>query len=333
MHSHSIERWEHRHVFLGARHERNERRTWIVVIMTFAMMVVEIVGGSLFGSMALVADGWHMSTHAAALGIAALAYRFARTHAHDPRFSFGTGKLGELAGFASALILGIIALFIAYESVQRLFAPVAIHFDEAIPIAVVGLLVNLVSAVLLHDDGHHHHHHHRAQGHGHSHDAHDHHDDHEHHHGHHHHHDTNQRAAYLHVLADAMTSVLAIAALLAGRFYGWMWVDPAVGLVGSFVIASWSLGLMRSAGATLLDMVPDADLTHDVRERLEVAGDRVSDLHLWRVGPGHAALLASIVSDDPQDPAAYKARLSGLHGLSHVTIEVLRCPEHHGIAA
>src|SRR6185312_5283944 len=242
MHSHSIERWEHRHVFLGARHERNERRTWIVVIMTFAMMVVEIVGGSLFGSMALVADGWHMSTHAAALGIAALAYRFARTHAHDPRFSFGTGKLGELAGFASALILGIIALFIAYESVQRLFAPVPIHFDEAIPIAAVGLLVNLVSAVLLHDDGHHHHHHH-AHGHGHSHDAHDHHDDHEHHHGHHHHHDTNQRAAYLHVLADAMTSVLAIAALLAGRFYGWMWVDPAVGLVGSFVIASWSLGL------------------------------------------------------------------------------------------
>jgi cation diffusion facilitator family transporter len=324
MHSHSIARWEHRHVFLGARHERNERRTWLVVIMTFAMMVVEIVGGSLFGSMALVADGWHMSTHAAALGIAALAYRFARTHAHDPRFSFGTGKLGELAGFASALILGVIALFIAYESVQRLFAPVAIHFDEAIPIAVVGLLVNLVSAVLLHDDGHHHHHHH---------DAHDHHPDDHHHHHDHHHHDTNQRAAYLHVLADALTSVLAIAALLAGRFYGWMWVDPAVGIVGAVVIASWSFSLMRSAGATLLDMVPDAGLTHEVRELLEVAGDRVSDLHLWRVGPGHAALLASIVSDDPQDPSAYKARLGNLHGLSHVTIEVHHCPGHHGMAA
>lgn len=324
MHSHSIERWEHRHVFLGARHERNERRTWAVVALTAAMMVVEIVGGSLFGSMALVADGWHMSTHAAALGIAALAYRFARTHAHDPRFSFGTGKLGELAGFASALLLGVIALFIAYESVERLFAPVAIHFDEAIPIAVMGLLVNLVSAALLHDD--HHHHHHHAHKHGHSHDAHDH-----HHHGHHHH-DTNQRAAYLHVLADALTSVLAIAALLAGRFYGWMWVDPAVGIVGAFVIASWSVGLMRSAGATLLDMVPSSELTHDVRERLEVAGDRVSDLHLWRVGPGHAALLASIVSDDPQDPSAYKERLGDLDGLSHVTIEVHRCPEQ-GMAA
>jgi cation diffusion facilitator family transporter len=326
MHSHSIERWEHRHVFLGARHERNERRTWAVVIMTAAMMVAEIVGGSLFGSMALVADGWHMSTHAAALGIAALAYRFARTHAHDPRFSFGTGKLGELAGFASAVILGIIALFIAYESAQRLFSPVTIHFNEAIPIAAVGLLVNLVSAALLHDDDHHHHHD----------DAHDHHPDdhhHHHHHGHHHHHDTNQRAAYLHVLADALTSVLAIAALLAGRLYGWMWVDPAVGIVGAVVIASWSFGLMRSAGATLLDMVPDSDLTHDVRERLEVAGDRVSDLHLWRVGPGHAALLASVVSDDPQDPSAYKARLNDLHGLSHVTIEVHRCSGHHGMAA
>jgi cation diffusion facilitator family transporter len=319
MHSHSIARWQHRHVFLGARHERNERRTWAVVALTAGMMLIEIVGGSLFGSMALVADGWHMSTHAAALGIAALAYRFARKHAHDPRFSFGTGKLGELAGFASAVILGIIALFIAYESAQRLFAPVTIHFNEAIPIAVLGLLVNLASAALLHDD-HHHHHAHASHGHGHSHDLNDHH--------HAHHHDTNQRAAYLHVLADALTSVLAISALLAARFYGWMWVDPAVGIVGAIVIASWSLGLIRSAGATLLDMVPDAELTHDVRERLEVAGDRVADLHLWRVGPGHAALLASVVSDDPQDPSAYKARLGDLDGLSHVTIEVHRCPAH-----
>src|SRR5471030_3391234 len=206
MHSQSLSDWSHEHVFLGAQHDRNEKRTWLVVGLTAAMMVVEIAGGSIFGSMALLADGWHMSTHAGALAIAAFAYRFARNHARDPRFAFGTGKLGDLAGFTSAIVLALIALAIGYESVVRLFQPVSIHYDEAIAIAVVGLGVNLVSAWLL--GGEHHH------DHGHDHGD----DDHEHHH---YHHDHNLRAAYWHVLADALTSVLAIAGLLAARFYGW----------------------------------------------------------------------------------------------------------------
>src|SRR5262245_13489633 len=216
MHVHSIERWQHHHAFLGGRHDRHERRTWFVVALTLAMMIVEVVGGTLFGSMAVVADGWHMSTHAGALGIAGFAYRFARKHAHDPRFTFGTGKLGELAGFASAIILVLVALFIGYESVQRIYAPAAISFNEAIGIAVIGLAVNVISAFILRDD------HQHNQGHAH-------HNQHHHHHGHH---DTNLRAAYLHVLADALTSVLAIAALLAARYYGWLWIDPAAGIVG-----------------------------------------------------------------------------------------------------
>jgi cation diffusion facilitator family transporter len=309
MHAHSIESWRHHHAFLGARHDRHERRTWFVVALTAAMMIAEIIGGTIFGSMALIADGWHMSTHAAALAIAALAYRFARTHAHDPRFTFGTGKLGELAGFASAVILVLVALFIGYESVQRILAPVAISFNEAIGIAVLGLAVNVVSAFLLRED-HHDHEHHGSHRHGHG------------------HHDTNIRAAYLHVLADALTSILAIVALLAARFYGWIWMDPAVGLIGAIVIASWSVGLIRSSGMTLLDMVSDPSLSARIKERLELNGDRVSDLHIWRVGPGHSALVASVVTDDPQDPLIYKARLKGLKGLSHVTIEVHTCPDH-----
>jgi cation diffusion facilitator family transporter len=267
-----------------------------------------------------------MSTHAAALAIAALAYRFARKHAHDPRFSFGTGKVGELAAFSSAIILALIALLIGYESLVRLMNPVPIQFGEATVVAVIGLAVNLASAWLLagdHDHGHHH-------GHGHKHD----HDHEDHHHGHthgdHHHHggDTNIRAAYLHVLADAMTSVLAIVALLAGRFYGWSWLDPVMGVVGAVVIAQWSWGLIRTAGATLLDAVPDQTLARSVRERIEVGEDRVTDLHLWRLGPGHAGLIVSVVSDAPHSPEVYKQRLSGIEGLSHVTVEVHACPNH-----
>jgi cation diffusion facilitator family transporter len=308
MHSHAIEQWQHQHAFLGAGHDRHERRTWIVVVLTAAMMVAEIIGGTVFGSMALVADGWHMSTHAAALAIAAFAYRFARRHVHDPHFSFGTGKVGELAGFASAVILALVALFIAYESVVRILTPVAISFDEAIGIAALGLGVNVASAWLLRD-GHQHH---------------------DHDHGHH---DHNLRSAYMHVVADAMTSILAIAALLAARFGGWMWMDPMVGLIGAGVIAVWSWGLIRSSGAVLLDMVPDPKLSSLVRERLEVQGDVVSDLHLWRVGPGHTALIATVVSDQPQSVAAYKARLAGLRGLSHVTVEIHRCLGHGTAAA
>ena len=283
MHSHSLANWTHDHAFLGAKHSENERRTWLVVALTAVMMVAEIVGGTIFGSMALVADGWHMSTHAGALTIAALAYRYARSHAHDARFSFGTGKLGELAGFASAIILALIALLIGYECVVRLLNPVAISFDEATAIAVVGLGVNLASAWML-------------QG------EHEHHEDDD----HHHHHDHNMRAAYLHVLADAMTSILAIAGLLAGRFYGWIWMDPLMGIVGAVVISSWSWSLIRSSGAVLLDTVPNPTLANSIRERLEIDGDRVADLHLWRVGPGHAAVIAAVVSDQPDAPDVYK---------------------------
>jgi cation diffusion facilitator family transporter len=313
MHSESLHHWQHDHVFLGQGHERHERRTWLVVGLTAAMMVAEIVGGSIFGSMALVADGWHMSTHAAALAIAALAYRFARRHAHDPRFSFGTGKLGELAGFASAVILGVIALLIGYEAGLRLLRPVPISFDEAILVAVLGLGVNLLSAWLLRDDHHHGHDHHEHEHQGHH---------HEHGHDHGDHHDHNLRAAYLHVLADALTSVLAIIGLLAGRFYGWLWMDPLVGIVSSLVIAHWSWGLIRSSGAVLLDVVPSQSLAATVRQRLEVGEDRVSDLHLWRLGPGHTAVAASIVTDRPMPPDHYKTRLRGMDGLSHLTIEV-----------
>jgi len=311
MHAHSIEQWQHHHAFLGAKHDRHERRTWFVVALTTVMMVAEIVGGTWFGSMALVADGWHMSTHAGALAIAGFAYLFARRHAHDPRFTFGTGKLGELAGFASAVILVLVALFIGYESVQRILAPVAISFNQAISVAVIGLLVNVVCAFLLRDEHHEHEHH----GYG-------------HHEQHRHaHHDTNLRAAYLHVIADVLTSVLAILALLAARYYGWVWMDPAAGIVGAVVITSWSISLIRSSGTTLLDMVPDPSLSSRIKERLEIKGDRVSDLHVWRVGPGHTALVASVVTDAPQDPSVYKARLRGLPRLSHVNVEVHTCQD------
>jgi cation diffusion facilitator family transporter len=322
MHTHSMAKWEHDHLFLGEQHAANERRTWLVVWLTAAMMVAEIVAGSVFGSMALLADGWHMSTHAAAIGIAAMAYRYARTHAHDSRFSFGTGKLGELAAFASALILGVVAALIAYESANRLFAPVAIRFGEAIAIALLGLGVNLVSAWLLFDrshDGAHRHDH--AHG------------DDDHHHHHHGHGDTNLTAAYTHVLADALTSVLAIVALLAGYLYGWVWPDPVIGIFGALVIARWSWVLIRSTAGVLLDAVPSPALATAIRQRLETGSDRVSDLHLWRLGPGHTGVIAAIVTDQPQSPDQYKTRLAGIAGLSHVTIEVHRCAEKHPAAA
>ena len=311
--------WTHDHVFLGAQHARNERRTWFVVALTLAMMAGEIAAGSLFGSMALLADGWHMGTHAAALGIAGLAYLFARRYARNPSFTFGTGKFGELAAFSSAIILLIIAVQVAYESAVRLFSPVAIAYEEAIAVAVLGLVVNLVSAWLLRDS---HEHHHHGHGHHHSHDhGHDHSDPHHGHHGHHHH-DNNLRAAYWHVLADAATSVLAIGALLVGMYSGWTWADPLVGLVGSFVIASWAYGLIRDAGAVLLDASADKRLEATIRARLEAGGDRVTDLHLWQVGPGHRAVVVSLLSDAPLPPASYKQRLRDLNTLSHVTVEV-----------
>jgi cation diffusion facilitator family transporter len=308
MHTNSLDQWTHEHDFLGEHHSRNERRTWIVVALTAIMMVGEIVAGTVFGSMALLADGWHMATHAAALGIAGLAYLLARQHARNSRFAFGTGKFGDLAAFSSAIILAMIAVQVAYESAVRLVHPVSIAYGEAIFVAALGLGVNLISAWLLRDDHDHHH------GHDHSHG---------------HRHDNNLRAAYIHVLADAATSILAISALVVAMYCQWVWADPAVGIVGSLVIASWAYGLIRDSGAVLLDVSADRKLESAIRDRLETQGDRVTDLHLWQVGPGHRAAVISIVSDNPASPAIYKKRLGGLKGLSHVTVEVETCRDAH----
>ena len=314
MHTHSLDDFRHSHIFLGDSHERNERKTWAVIAICAAMMVAEIVGGLWFGSVALIADGLHMSTHAGALLIAALAYTYSRRYVNDERLTFGTGKFGDLAAFTSAIVLAIIALLIGYESVDRLVHPVPIAFNQAIPIAVVGLGVNLLSAFLLRDDAHHH---------GHTHD-------HAHSYGHAHvHRDHNLRAAFVHVLADAAVSVLVIIGLVAGRLLGWIWMDPLMGLVATVVILSWSWTLIRAAGAILLDVCPDPVLARKITLRLEQGSDRVSDLHLWRLGPGHLAAVISIVTDDPHAPEQYKRRLSGLAGLSHVTIEVVTCPGPH----
>ncbi|MFT3718216.1 CDF family Co(II)/Ni(II) efflux transporter DmeF [Pseudorhodoferax sp.] len=311
----------HDHCFLGRDHRRNERKVWLVIGLTAGMMLVEIVAGTLYGSMALVADGWHMSTHAGAMLIAALAYRFARRHAGNPRFTFGTGKLGDLAGFASAVLLALVALLIGWESLLRLARPVPVDFTQAIEVAAVGLAVNLVCAWLLRDDPLHHGHHHHAHGHRHP-------------HGHHHHdahhapgpsRDNNLRAAYLHVVADAMTSVLAIVALLLGRSRGWTWADPAMGVVGALVIARWSWGLIRDAGSVLLDAAAEGEaVRQEIREAIAPTGSEVTDLHVWQVGPGHFAAIVALIATEPQEPAHYKALLAPIHALAHVTIEVQR---------
>ena len=295
----------HDHVFLGEDHDANTRRTLWVVALTSLMMVGEIIAGTVFNSMALLADGFHMATHAVALGVAAGAYAFARRNAHNRRFTFGTGKVGDLAGFASALILAVIAIGIAVESVQRLFTPSAVAFGEATVIAVIGLVVNIASAVLLSGGGHHHH------GHDHSHHDHDHH--------HPHQHDNNLRSAFAHVLADALTSVLAIAALLAGRYLGWVWLDPVMGIVGGIVIAIWSWSLLRDTAAVLLD-TSDPHLEAEIRDEVERPGDaRIFDLHVWRVGPGaHAAIVAFAGAASVE---AVRQRLTAVHELQHVTVE------------
>ena len=406
----------HSHVFLGAGHEQAERRTWWVIALCGAMMVLEIVGGLLFGSLALVADGLHMSTHAGALLLAALAYRYARRLADDPRFTFGTGKLGDLAGFTSAVVLAMVSLLIAYEAVSRLLAPVPIQFAEAIPIAILGLAVNVASVWLLggghHGHDHGHHHGHGGAGHGHD-EGHrvpapggtlllsvfedgvppvfrlraaagtlpgaaavtvetvrpggarqvfamadrggwlesteaipephaftahvrlagqDHpvvFQEHAHDHGHGDHaaahRDNNMRAAVVHVLADAAVSVLVIAGLLLARAFGWVWMDPLAGLVGACVIASWSWSLVRDTGAILLDMVPDRRVADGVRRAVEADGDRVADLHLWRLGPGHLGAIVSVLTAQAgRGPDHYRQVLARFPALSHVTVEVQR---------
>ena len=396
----------HSHVFLGKSHETSERRTWAVIALCGAMMALEIVGGLLFGSIALVADGLHMSTHAGALLLAALAYRYARRHAADARYTFGTGKLGDLAGFTSAIILAMIALLIGYESIMRLLAPVPIRFSEAIPIAVLGLAVNVGSVWLL--GGAHSHDH----GHDHGHDSHE--DQHtipaaagpllmsvfedgvppvfrlhpgpgthlpsaatietvrpdgsrqlyemvnrggylesvdsipephaftaivgvglgaerhtvmfaEHDHAHGAaHRDNNLRAAVVHVVADAAVSVLVIIGLLLARSFGWLWMDPLAGIVGACVIASWAYGLVRDTGAILLDMNPDLAMASNVRSAVEANGDTVTDLHLWRLGPGHFGAILSITTLTERTAAYYREQLTRFKTLSHLTIEVDR---------
>ena len=306
----------HRHVFLGAGHEQNERRTWMVIALCSFMMVAEIAGGLLFGSIALVADGLHMSTHAGTLLLAALAYGYARRHADDERFSFGTGKLGDLAGFTSAIVLAMIALLIGYEAVTRLVWPVPISFNEAIPIAVLGLAVNVASVLLLRGGGHHHDH---GQGHA----GHDHDDAHTHQHAHGPaHRDNNIRAAIIHVLADAAVSVLVIVGLALGRFLGWTWMDPVAGLCGAVVTAAWSYGLLRDTGAILLDMTPDRGMAERMRAAIETDGDRLTDLHVWRLGPGHLGAILSVATRRPRGPDYYRSLLSRFRTLSHVTVQV-----------
>lgn len=309
MHHDSLDPWQHTHDFnLDTTH--GERRTRLVVLLTACMMVVEIVTGLMFGSMALLADGWHMGTHVAALVISLFAYRYARLHADNPVYSFGTGKVSALGGFASAVSLAVVALLMGMESLQRLISPHTIHFDQAIAVAVIGLLVNLASAWLLHG----------GTGHGHSHaDG--------HHHGHAHaHHDHNLRAAYLHVLADALTSLLAIVALGGGKYFGWVWMDAAMGLVGAALITRWGYGLLRETSAVLLDSVPDKDIPARVRKRIEADADnRIADLHIWQLGPMKYGAIISLVTHAPRSPEYYKGLLDDLEELRHVTIEVNPC--------
>jgi cation diffusion facilitator family transporter len=399
----------HSHVFLGEGHEKSERKTWVVIWLCGIMMVAEIIGGWLFGSLALIADGLHMSTHAGALLLAALAYTYARRYANDPRFTFGTGKLGDLAGFTSAIVLAMIALLIAYEAVNRLFTPVPIDFAEAIPVACLGLAVNVASAWLLSGDHHHDHNHGHSHGHADTHEPHDEarlivtrdgevvlnvHEDgvpprfrlnaqtgpeltaatvsvetirldgarqafafvnkdgflesaeeipephtfnaivrvnglpypvlfeeHDHAHGAAAR-DNNMRAAVIHVVADAAVSVLVIIGLFLALAFGWLWMDPLAGIVGAIVIASWSYGLIRDTGAILLDMNPDRAMADKVRQAIECDGDKLGDLHLWRLGPGHLGAILSIVTPTQRSEGYYRAKLGGFYALSHLTIEV-----------
>ena len=295
MHRESLERWQHKHVFGQDEKKQGERRTLFVIVLTSAMMVLEIVAGLHYGSMALLADGLHMASHAAALGISAFAYVYARRHARDERFSFGTGKVNALGGFTGAILLAFFAIFMVWESVERMLNPVAIAFNQAIAVAVLGLLVNGISVWILGVHSH---------DHGHS-------------------HDHNLRSAYLHVLADALTSFTAIFALLAAKYYGLVWMDPLMGIVGALMVARWSLGLLGSTGDILLDRQGPEEMRTGIRDRIEGDGSdaRIADLHLWSIGPNIYAAIVSIVADKPLTADQYRARLGLDDELVHVTIE------------
>lgn len=312
MHNHSLTEWSHSHTFGQDQKRPGESRTVIVIAITATMMVVEIVTGVLFGSMALLADGLHMASHAAALSINACAYVFARRRARDSSFSFGTGKINALGGFTGAILLVGFALLMVWESFHRLVAPVEIIFNQAIIVAAIGLVVNGASVLILGVEGHHHH----------EHDG----DDHGHHH-HHHHHDQNLRSAYLHVLADALTSVLAIVALLAAKYFGFIWMDPLMGIVGAALVARWSWGLLKSTSSVLLDRQAPEEKLNTIRACIEEDGDsRVSDLHLWSIGPGINAAIIAVVAHEPKNVGDYKKRIPEDLNVEHISIEVNYCP-------
>jgi len=309
MHTKDLTRWQHGHHF-AIVDRSNERRTTIVVVITGITMVVEVVAGVSYGSMALLADGWHMGTHVAALAISVFAYRYARLHTDDKRYTFGTGKIGVLGGFASAVALAVVALLMGGESVLRFFSPQVIRFNQAILVAIIGLAVNLVSAVVLRAD--------HAPGHAHNSGA-------------IHHQDHNLRAAYLHVMADALTSLLAIIALVVAKLRGYVWLDPVMGIVGAVLIARWSYGLLRDTGHILVDRSLQPGILTTVRTAIESDLDnRVSDLHVWRVGPGEFAAIISVVTHFPRPPEYYKSLLSHRKEIAHVTVEVHHCAEHSG---
>lgn len=317
VHTLDLSRWKHHHDFCGdfTAAEKSTRR---VLILTAVMMVVEIIGGMKLHSMALFADGWHMGTHVAAFFITVGAYAFARRHATNASYSFGTGKVAVLGAFTSAIVLGGIAIFMVSESVNRLLNPLPIHFTEAIAVACVGLTVNVVSALMLKDGHGHDHHHHHGDDEAHSHQ-----------HDHSHHHDLNLKSAYVHVIADAVTSVLAIVALTGGKFFGWTWLDPVMGIVGSCVIAQWAYSLVQDTKIILLDKEPeDSDLNREIHKAIESDGDSaIADLHIWQIGVKKFAAIISVVAHEPKSPSAYKERLKEHEELVHVTVEVQRC-EH-----
>ncbi|MEZ8638560.1 CDF family Co(II)/Ni(II) efflux transporter DmeF [Vibrio splendidus] len=303
----------HQHNFFS-HNSQGEKRTFYVLLLTVITMIVEIVAGTIYGSMALLADGWHMGTHAAAFGITLFAYRYAKKHAESERFSFGTGKVSVLGGYTSAIALGIVALLMLVESVHRLFNPQAIQFNEAIIVACIGLTVNVVSMFLLGD-----HHHDHGHEHGHSH-SHDHDSDHGHKHGEHHH-DHNLRAAYMHVLADTLTSLLAIVALLFGKFYGWNWLDAAMGMVGAFVIAKWTMNLMKQTSPILLDENIEQDYRDSVTETLMPYAS-VTDFHMWKVSGHHYSAAITLESNSDKTVSEYKQMLAKFDKINHLTLEV-----------
>jgi cation diffusion facilitator family transporter len=327
---HNLSAWQHNHVY-DPGNLTGERRTWIVVGITAVTMVAEIVAGALTGSMALLADGWHMATHVVALSIAGVAYLLARRWARDERFAFGTWKIEVLGAFSSALLLGVVGIAVVFESVQRLMEPAPINFVPALVVAFIGLTVNLASAWVLagaHGDAHGHDpHDHHDHGHGHDHDHdHDHDHEHEHHHEHRAHHDLNLRSAYVHILADAFTSVLAIVALSAGLWAGITWLDPVMGLVGAGVILWWSKGLLAESARILLDREMDAPVVREIRAAIQIDGDaEIADLHVWRVGRASHAAVVTVVAHMPLTPAAYRERLRGIATLRHVSVEVNHC--------